>query len=238
MADKTVLILANSIRVAPNACVAGKEVIGKSANLALGGWIRPISAHGDGELSPAERRTSDGREVRVLNIVQMKLGEHVPDNLQPENWRLVTPPQWVAVGAGTLAHLEAAKDTPPDLWRDPNGAQDRVSAGHIENAPLAQSLYLIEVPSVELRVSREDYGLANPRTKRRALFTYRNTKYDLAFTDPNLQHRYPLAAPNVGAPPTIHNINHPCYLCISLAHQPWNSFHYKLLAALIDPEFI
>src|SRR3990172_6727372 len=82
MPYKTVLILANSVRHRPNACVAGREIIENAARRAFGIWVRPGSAHGEGELSGPQRRTSLGREVRVLDIVRMSLGEPVPDPLQ------------------------------------------------------------------------------------------------------------------------------------------------------------
>ena len=47
MPVKTVLILANSVRHAPNACVAGREVIDEGGERHFGDWVRPISMHGE-----------------------------------------------------------------------------------------------------------------------------------------------------------------------------------------------
>ena len=92
MPIKTLLILANSVRHVPNAYVAGREVINPGGQRTYGAWVRPVSNHGEGELSLQERWTAQNREVRVLDIVQMSLGDQVVDALQPENWRYAAPP--------------------------------------------------------------------------------------------------------------------------------------------------
>lgn len=237
MPDKTILILANSVRHLPNACVAGREILDRRGRRSFGGWVRPISAHGEGELSRQERWTAQGREVRVLDIVRMPLGDPVPDVLQPENWRVVSRPPWEVVGSATLADLELAAETPPDIWDTPNEAGDRVSTVRVTAAPLVQSLWLIRVDSLTLRLSSANYP-EGTRKHRRAIFRYGTRVYNLAITDPTVEARYGLRVPTPSETAVQYRIGHPCYVCVSLALKAIRGHHYKLIAAIIDPEQI
>lgn len=237
MPIKTVLILANSVRHSPNACVAGREIHELGGQRCFEAWIRPVSNHGEGELSLQERWTAQNREVHVLDIVQMPLGDQVADALQPENWRYAAPPAWQVVGTATLDDLERAAEYPPSLWDDPNDPGDRVSQARIAQAPPAQSLYLVKVEGVLIRLSSEQFP-ERTRKQRRVLFRYRGRDYNLAITDPTIEGRYGIRVPTPSEASLEHRVPHPCYVCISLAHGPFQGHHYKLAAAIIDPEHL
>lgn len=237
MPVKTVLILANSVRHAPNACVAGREVIEQAGQRSYGAWVRPVSAHGEGELRLHERVTSLGREVRVLDIVRMALGNRVADPLQPENWQHGGPPPWEVIGQGTLTDLERASETPPSIWDELGDRPDRILENHARQSPLTHSLLLLSLASLTIELSSEHYP-ERTRKQRRALFTYRNRDYRLSITDPTIEARYGLQVPTPSELALTHRIDHRCYVCISLTHQPFHGHHYKLVAAIIDPEHI
>jgi len=234
MPIKTVLILANSVRHWPNACVAGREVIEERGERRFGGWVRPVSAHGEGELSPPERRTAQGQEVQVLDIVRMVLGEPAPDALQPENWRFA-PPAWELVGRATITDLARAVDEPATLWDHPRDRQDRVSEARLRERPLAQSLLLISVKNLVIRLFSEHFP-ERTRKHRRAMFRYGGRDYNLGITDPTIEARYGLQVPTPSEPEIQQRIAHNCYICVSLAHRPIGGHHYKLAASIIDPE--
>lgn len=236
MPEKLVLILANSVRNAPNSCVAGKELTGNEGNYVIGPWIRPISGVGDGSLAPVQRWTDQERDVQVLDIVRMNVAPAAADALQPENWLHAGQPRWAVVGKATWGLVEAAKDDPADLWAFPFEPNDRVSAARIAATPPGYSLRLIKVPSITLRVWRDEHPMYGPRNHRRALFQHQGRNYDIAFTDPNIQARYHLQIPASGQPANSITITHPCFICLSLAHQAVQSSHFKLIASLIDPE--
>lgn len=237
MAVKTVLILANSVRHLPNACVAGREVIEQNGQRAFGAWVRPVSTHGEGELSLQERTNSLGREVRVLDIVRMSLGEPLPDALQPENWRHGGASPWEVVGQGAVEDLERASETPPSIWDELGDRPDRITEERAKQSPLTQSLLLLALEGLAIELSSEHYP-ERTRKQRRALFRYRNRNYRLSITDPTIEARYRLQVPTPSEPALTYCIGHRCFICISLAHQPFHGHHYKLAAAIIDPEHI
>ena len=237
MTTKTVLVLANSVRVSPNHCVAGRELIVRGGRRAFGNWIRPVSTHGDGELAPGERTTGRGREVRVLDIVNMELDDHRPDRLQPENWTIGMPPHWELVGQATMNDLTGVSETPDSLWDELSDRPDRIVHQRIPDRGLSRSLYLVSVRQLAIRLFTETYREASKK-KRRAIFEYRGLHYDLAITDPTVETRYGLRVPAASRPAVEYLINHSCCVCISLAHQPVGGHHYKLAAAIIDSEHL
>lgn len=235
MPVKTILILANSVRHLPNACVAGREVIEHRGESRFGSWVRPVSTHGDGELSPQERRTAQGREVQVLDIVRMSVGERTPDALQPENWRY-SPSPWEVIGRGTAAELARACEEHTSLWDDPRDPPDRVSEARAQNSPPPQSLYLIAVDGVLIRLFSEQYP-ERTRKHRRALFRYSGREYNLAITDPTIEARYGLQVPTPFEAAVEHRVPQ-AYICVSLAYRSFQGHHYKLAAAIIDLEHL
>lgn len=237
MPVKTVLILANSVRHLPNACVAGREVMDQAGQRSFGAWIRPVSAHGEGELSLQERTTSPGREVRVLDIVRMSLGNPVADPLQPENWQHGGALPWEVIGHGTLADLDRASETPTSIWDELGDRPDRIIEERARQSPPTQSLLLLSLEGLAIELSSEHYP-ERTRKHRRALFRYRNRDYRLSITDPTIDARYGLQVPTPSEPALTHRVERRCFVCISLAHQPFRGHHYKLAAAIIDPEHI
>jgi len=234
---KTVLILANSVRHAPNACVAGRELTDAEGKRSYGAWVRPVSNQGDGELSLQERWTAQNREVHVLDIVRMSLGDQVVDALQPENWKLASPPAWQVVATATIEDLKRAAESPPSLWDDPKDLTDRVNEVRIAKSPPAQSLYLVKIEEVLIRLSSEHYP-ERTRKQRRALFRHRGRDYNLAITDPTIEGRYGIRVPTPSEAAIEHRVRHACYVCVSLAHRSFQGHHYKLAAAIIDPEHL
>ena len=60
---KTLLILANSIKHWPSVCIAGREIKPGGERYSFGPWIRPVSSHGEGELSPTDCQLSNGSQL-------------------------------------------------------------------------------------------------------------------------------------------------------------------------------
>jgi hypothetical protein len=70
--------------------------------------------------------------------------------------------------------------------------------------------------------------------KRRALFSYAGTDFDLAITDPDIDTKYFKPFPGPGSPPrTIQLESNNCLLCISLT-KPFHGYHYKLVATILE----
>jgi hypothetical protein len=127
---KRIVCLANSRKLSGR-CVAGKEL---SPGLALGEWIRPVRNRPKQELSSSERRYDDGTEPQLLDVVELRLEEHVPHAPQMENHRIASACCWMKGGAVTWKDLDAVIDASVRaLWIDGyssyNGQDDRIPEG-------------------------------------------------------------------------------------------------------------
>lgn len=225
--EKTVLVLANSVRSDPSRCVAGREVVGDR----FGRWVRPVSTNGCGEVSYAERTLTNGHEVGVLDVVRMPLAGRMADPLQPENWAIKGQRTWTLIRRARFRELEQLAENPRSIWNEPNARNDSISEDYLRRNPVSQSLYLVKPTSLKLQFYTNDYG----RRQRRAVFQYGGEQYDLAITDPRVPGNYGARYP-VWSEMREHDLNDRCYVCVSLAHDSFRGRHYKLVATIIDPD--
>jgi putative nucleic acid modification protein with dual OB domain len=217
-----ILCLANS-RKPSGRCIAGKRY----DNGNYGEWIRPVSSRPIGEVSEEERRYEDGRDPKLLDIIDIPMLRHQRKEYQQENHILDPDAYWVHRGRATWAALGAALDRPHGLW--PNGYS--TSAGLNDRVPeaiaraLTSSLLLIqpEILAIWVGAPGADYG--NPKRKVRAQFAYGGNRYNVTVTDPVIEREYFLR-PN-GEYPVPQ-----AYLCLSLG-ELHEGFAYKLVAAVI-----
>ena len=234
---KTVIVLANSVRSKPNACVAGREITEEtSGQRQYNAWIRPVSPKTRGEVTLAERTLTNGREVALLDIVRMTFAGPQGDELQPENWVLSEGKNWEHIGRATDGDLKALVESPSGVWIQPDEGLDRVSTEFLKSS-ITQTLFLIQVPYVTLHCRLDSFE-GNPWKRRRAIFDYRGKRYDLAFTDPAIESRFDVRFPPIHEKAFERRIDGPCYVCLSLAHEVRNNRHFKLVAALIDPGYL
>ena len=233
---KRLLVLANAVRNhrEEGRCVAGREVLDGPDGPRLGGWVRPVSRHGEGELWCRERRYPDGGWVAVLDVADVDLVGPAGDPGQPENWSLADPPGWTETPRGSARPpLAGLAETPPGLWVEPGGPTDRVSHGYLAAHPPGQSLYVVRPEEARLVLGTEP-GAGHPKRRRRCLFRYAGLDYDLALTDPKASEPYERRFPPPGAAPRV--VPLPAdrtLLCVSLA-RPFNGHHYKLVATVIE----
>ena len=232
---KRLLVLANAVRNhrEEGRCIAGREVLDGPAGPRLGGWVRPVSGHGEGELWCSERRYPDGGWVQVLDVAEVGLAGPAGDPGQPENWALAGEGGWVEKTRDSPRPLAGLVETPPGLWVEPGGPTDRVSRGHLTAHPPGQSLYVVR-PEEPRLVLETEAGPGHPKKRRRCLFRYAGLDYDLALTDPKASEPYERRIPPPGAPPLVIPLfADRTLLCVSLA-RPFNGHHYKLVAAVIE----
>jgi hypothetical protein len=91
---KRMLVLANSFKH-HDRCIAGREVVFVgNEEYRLGGWLRPISGHGHGELDRSEWSYRDGAGVAVLDFAEVDVTAVGDDPCQPENWRIAGHTAW------------------------------------------------------------------------------------------------------------------------------------------------
>lgn len=220
----TLVCLANS-RKYQGRCVAGKALVGGNP----GPWLRPVSDRPMGELSRGEGSYRFGGQPKLLDIIEMPLGEPPARSLayQTENRLLVPGARWKKTGSFPWGRLAPFLDTPRYLWQPGNssmyGVNDRVALAEAER--FTSSLLLIEPQELLVRKCIEGADFEAPRRRLRACFRYRGLPYLLAVTDPVAERVFADRAD--GDYPLPH-----AYLCVSLG-EPHEGHCYKLAAGIL-----
>lgn len=216
---KRIVCLANS-RKPQGRCIAGREW----AENRPGAWIRPVSSRLKEAVSEYERQYEDGRDPRVLDIIEVPLLEHRPKSYQSENWLLDRSQRWRKTGRVSLGEIGSFVDPISSLWINDdssyNGCNDRI--GFEQAQSLNSSLRFIRVSKLILSVSR---AYNNSKGQIRGRFSHAGDEYELRVTDPECESKY-LKKPYDNYP-----IGE-CFLTISLG-ETFKGYCYKLIAAII-----
>ena len=219
---KRIVCLANSRKLSGR-CVAGKEMTGKS----IGDWIRPVSAREHEEVSEYERQYPDGSDPKVLDVIDIPLLSHSPKGHQPENWLLDPDTYWNRAGQVTWNDLGHMVDSPSTLWSNDsstyNGLHDRVATAEADG--FGESLYLLKLRKLQLRVFVPGASFGNPKRRVQAEFTHDGVTYRLWVTDPLVEQTFLAKADGEYLIGT-------CFVTISLG-EPVDGFCYKLVATII-----
>lgn len=226
MPEKRVLILASSIKKSAR-CVAGREIIQHGGKARLGGWIRPVSGSGEGELLPHHYALQQGGSASVLDVVDVPLKRQQSDPGQPENWLIDDSTQWSKVRAVAIDKVAGFAEHPADLWLESGVNTDRISPEAQMARDQLHSIVLIQPQNLKIRKGREFN-----KWKTRACFNYRGTSFALSVTDPVFLDRQFAKSPEAGGPREwIPCSGENVLLCISLT-PPFNGFHYKVVATV------
>ena len=220
---KRIVCLANS-RMASGRCIAGKEV---TAAGRPGGWVRPVSGWSTGGLSERERQYEPGVEPQTLDIIDVPVVGPRPRKYQRENWLVDPRSRWAKVDRVDGKALTQWLDAVPTLWvnghSSANGENDRVPPSDTD--ALESSLSLIKVDSLRVNVS-ERQGSSGPVL--RGSFRYNEADYSLRITDAASECR------SVGMAYRDYDVGER-FLTVSLTAEPFESYCYKLIAAVIRP---
>ncbi len=220
---RTLLCLANS-RKLTGRCVAGREITAGRP----GPWTRPVSDREHQEVSHQERRYDDGSDPRVLDVILVPLVEHRPHAYQQENWLLDPRFYWERQGRMDWQQLQPFVEPAGPLWTNNDssysGLNDRVA--NAEATQLRNSLRLILVERLTIRVFRPGEAFGNNKRRVQGQFRHEGTQHWLWVTDPVYEDRF-LAHPDGN-----HEIGE-CCLTISLG-EPYGGYAYKLIAAVIE----
>jgi len=207
-----IICLANSTRPGGR-CIAGIEIDTEK-------WVRPVS-HFSNRAITWDIRNIEGEEPEILDIIDIPLEDHGPDEgCQPEN-RLVKPGKWQKVGR--KRPREVLKYCEDDLIILHNHT-DRVLATFFEKLPRRKwkSLQLVRNKNVSFNL--DFWG------KRRAFFRDGEGHYlELAVKDPDFLNKLVREE----------QVSSDCIMTISLAG-PWSPSGtepqrcYKLVAGVIE----
>lgn len=215
------LCLANSRKLSGR-CAAGITREGE--------WIRPVSADDDGTLYRRHYLLDSGDEAKVMDVIKVQLGAHVPERHQPENWR-VGDARWHCTGHlagdGARRFLRQHCAQGPELL---GTRSDRVSWEELGNAPAVASLALVRPENVRWYIKTSYYG----NRQARALFSVGGEGYDLSITDPIWEARlgelaYGVHEIEAGGVSYADGV----FLTISLSEPLPNGYCFKLIASVI-----
>lgn len=178
-------------------------------------------------MSEHERQYEDGSDPQVLDIMSVPLLEAAADGYQSENWILDPERYWTLEGRATWADLASMASDEQALWPSDasdtyHGLNDRV---HESGENFRDSLRLIHVEDLVLRVFAPGRDFGNPKRKVQGAFTYLGVRYRVSITDPLVVTTYLAQDDNV------YEIGE-CYLTMSLGER-YEGYCYKLIAAVI-----
>ncbi|HJP89066.1 MAG TPA: hypothetical protein VJ850_08535 [Candidatus Limnocylindrales bacterium] len=187
-------------------------------------WVRPIGDRTSEAIWPSERQYLSGASVEVLDVAEVNLADRRPNEIQPENWVIATPPRWHQLRRAKPADVRPHLHPGDELWVNQSSSSSGVNNRVLPEVAktLGHSLALVEVNSLEYEVYTNPY---NARRKLRAAFAWMGAEYVMDVTDPTLETAY-LRRPDGTYP------GPGAYLTLSLT-SPYRGYCYKLVAAVI-----
>lgn len=223
---KRIVCLANSRKGGDGySCIAGVELTENNEPL---GWIRPVGDRENRAVSKSESRYEDGGYPQPLDVIEILLRGHLPDDYQRENWLLDSEYCWRKKGTLKRRRLNGMAETGGDLWRNgfssDNGENDRIPLEKANNEETG-SLKLIRVDRLRLKVFAPGEDFGDPERRVQADFHFAGCRYALWVTDSRVERLY------LAKPDGDHHIGE-CYLTISLG-EPHEGYCYKSVAAVI-----
>jgi hypothetical protein len=221
-----IVCLANSYKH-DNRCVAGISLISQK-------WVRLVGTSVEGGLTRNQTCYPDGHEAKVLDVFEAETGDECGSNYHPEDV-IVMEPKWTLLrrfdAPADTRFLLACSNKRPTLMKSYSDRVFEHKAG-TASSWIDHSLELIHPEDLWWWI-REDKG----KRKNRAVFRVgggRRARYDLAVTDPDWLARMHPLPPGIYPHAQFFSDKVPTtFLTISLS-EPFEGFHYKLVAGVVN----
>lgn len=204
-------------------CLAGKVLINGNYDR----WIRPITNHPHQELREREHLDQSGKDLNLLDLLEIKLINPKAELHQQENYLMDTSVPLRKYGVLEKELAISLVDFPENLWVNGHssrkGKNDFVTQKEISG--LNSSLYLLRILDFHLNVI-DDNG-----KKFRGNFFYNKVEYNFAITDIAFTKEFSFK--RVGQYPLKDSL-----ITISLGEFfPTGNGYYKLIAGIIPINF-
>lgn len=219
MSIHQIVCLANSYKH-EHRCVAGIDLATKR-------WVRLIGNEMPGCLTLKEASYADGQSVALLDVFEAELAETCGTNSHPEDVHAES------VVFKSVRRFDAIKDSKfltslvSKQGRVLQGYCDRIFASRVEKSPLTNSLELARPEDLWWWIRNDG------KRKSRALFRSNRTRFDLAVTDPEWLRRLAPLEPGIYPHSSFFSGEPPKTLLTVSISEAFESFHYKLVAAVI-----
>ena len=241
MTAKTIVVLAISKKPGGR-CLAGKELVRIGDAWEIGSWIRPVTTENSGAVPESQMAFALGHLPRLLEIIEIPLAKPAPLRDQPENWQIEMPVQavsWKSRGFFEWKDIKRLVDVPDGLWNDQTDAR-RVKSGYVRTMKKPASLYLIKperIQSIKAWTAPSQFDPTGVKRRRRAVLCYAGVTHEFAIDDTDFDNRYYPAFPKLNEPPVCLQLRNPeqICVCVSLALEHVDHFHYKIAAAFLEP---
>lgn len=224
MSFDRILCLANSYK-RDHRCVAGIHLGTKK-------WIRIVGRQAPGCLTVKETCYAGGKEAAILDVFETELGEKCGSNSHPEDvynaggqWRLVRRFD----GSADLRLLTSIANKGPAVL---DGCSDRIPVRKFQKVAAETSLELIQPEDVWWWIREE-----NGNRRNRALFRLGRAdrvRYDLAVTDPSWLNQLRFLTAGIYPHSFLFKDKPPETLFTVSLSEPYESFHYKLVAGVVN----
>jgi len=232
---KQILVLAKSWKEG-GFCIAGPEVICRSdgTRSLSANWVRPVHPKNDGQMT-GPISTVFCNQVSVLDIIRLDEPEHVPSQVQPENWRVAVRPFSRESRFTRIELLHSLAKRSGSIWSDSQTARDdQVSAATAEASGRSLMLVAPENLVFSLRLQECQYGL---KQRISVSFTHEGRYYTgIPVTDPAVCRVYKNQFPRTPGQVlecALHNGDR-YWLTLSLSPRWKDGNHYILAAAVVD----
>ena len=127
-------------------------------------------------------------------------------------------------------------DNPATIWNDHSGAR-RVKAGYPQRLDKPASLYLIKPESIQsIRIWTESNPFGEKR-RRRVIIRYAKESHEFDIDDIDFAEKYYPKFPKLGDASITPKLQNPAetIICVSLALEHVDHYHYKIAAAFFEP---